>query len=225
MSALTRFGKYLKGNTFMKWWILLFLASALGLCAIGVFHAASENDVDDVALDAAGLDEQASGTQPDNRVNVTQLPDSSFIYEIAIKELASADSYMNGQTVQVTGEVVGDRIFAELDPADCWIMLQSTEKDDSEIAVYMPVNASESIDTYGAYGKRGTTLQVRGTFNLACADHQGASDIHSESVAVVAKGSVEKMEFNVMRLIPGLVLLLIGSLILIIFDVVRERQR
>lgn len=226
MTRKSYLGKYLKADPLLKWWLVLFFASAIGLCAIGVGAAVSGVYDEGTRLDAAGLDEQTSGTAPDNKLNVSQLPDSSFIYDITIKELASADSYMDGQTVQVTGEVVGDRILSERDSANCWIMLQSSDEgNDSEVAVYMPVTASESIDTYGAYGKRGTTLQVRGTFNLACKDHQGASDLHSESVAVVSRGSVEEMEFSFMRLVPGLVLLLVGSLLLIVFDIMRERQR
>lgn len=226
MITLKHLGKYLKANHMLKWWIVLFCASALGLCAIGIAQAVSGAGDDGVQVDAAGLDQQPESGMADNQVNVSQLPDSSFIYDITIKELASADSYMDGQTVQVTGEVVGDRILSEPGSSDCWIMLQSDDAgDDSEVAVFMPVTASESIDTYGAYGKRGTTLQVRGTFNLACPEHQGASDLHSESVAVVSRGSVEKLDFNFMRLVPGLVLLLVGSVLLITFDIIRERQR
>lgn len=225
MSAMATLAKHLRANAHTMLWVALFCISAVALIVIGIAQGVSGLKDDGVTVDAAGLDEVAAAPSLENQVNVSQLPDSSFIYDITIKELASADPYMDGQTVQVTGEVVGDRIFAELDPADCWIMLQSTDKNDSEIAVFMPISASESIDTYGAYGKRGTTLQVRGTFNLACADHQGASDLHADSVAVISKGSVEDLEFNVMRLVPGLVLLLFGSLMLIVYDILRERQR
>lgn len=225
MTFLKSIWRNLRANRQTMWWIVLFCASAMGLCALGVFHMVSGANDGGTTVDAAGLDEQTESAVMDNQVNLSQLPDSSFIYDITIKELAEADSYMDGQTVQVTGEVVGDRILAELDPSNCWVMLQSVDKGDSEIAVFMPISASESIDTYGAYGKRGTTLQVRGIFNLACADHQGASDLHADSVAVVSKGSVENLEFNFMRLVPGLVLLMLGSLMLIVFDVMRERQR
>lgn len=225
MTFLQSIWKSLRANRQTMWWVFLFCASALSLCVLGIVHGVSGLNDNGVTVDAAGLDEEAESVVLDNQVNVSQLPDSSFIYDITIKELADADSYMDGQTVQVSGEVVGDRIFAELDPTDCWVTLQSTDKSDSEIAVFMPLTASDSIDTYGAYGKRGTILQVRGTFNLACADHQGASDLHADSVAVISKGSVEDLEFNFMRLVPGLVLLMLGSLMLIVYDIMRERQR
>ena len=35
----------------------------------------------------------------------------------------------------------------------------------------------------------GTTLQVRGTFNLACPDHDGASDLHAQVVTVIQQAA------------------------------------
>ena len=58
---------------------------------------------------AAHADEPAEG---DNAVNTQQLPDSSFIYDTSIVDLSGADAYYDNQTVQVTGEVIGDSIRA-----------------------------------------------------------------------------------------------------------------
>ena len=44
----------------------------------------------------------------DNQVDTGLLPDSSFIYETSIYALQTSDTYYEGQTVQITGEVVGD---------------------------------------------------------------------------------------------------------------------
>lgn len=226
MTRKSYLGKYLKADPLLKWWLVLFCASAIGLGAIGVGEAMSGGSDDGARLDAAGLDERAAGAAPDNKLNVSQLPDSSFIYDITIKELASADSYMDGQTVQVTGEVVGDRILPELDSSDCWVMLQSSgEGDDSEVAVYMPLTASESIDTYGAYGKRGTTLQVRGTFSMACTDHDGVTGIHADHASLVSRGAVSMPEFSIGRFLPGLILVIIGAALTIWYRYLSERRR
>ena len=45
--------------------------------------------------------EEAPGQ--DNEVDVSQLPDSSFIYDTSIIDLSTADSYYDEQTVQVSG--------------------------------------------------------------------------------------------------------------------------
>ena len=39
----------------------------------------------------------------------------------------------------------------------------------------MTSETAARIDTFGAYGKTGTTLQVRGTFHLVCPEHEGLS--------------------------------------------------
>lgn len=128
------------------------------------------------------------GVNEDNLVNPQQKPDSSFIYDTAISDLQDADSYLNDQTVQVTGEVVGDRIRAEFDSGYCWIVLQGSDKGHSEIPVFMSLDATAVIDTYGAYGRKGTTLQVRGTFHLICPEHEGLTDLHADAVTFVEKG-------------------------------------
>ncbi len=212
-----------------KFWLAVLVATVFALICIGV--VVSGNGAKDVnvlpADEIAAVDAEAdaSSEASPNRVNTAQLPDSSFIYDISIEELANADRYIDRQTVQVTGEVVGDRIIAENDRDFCWITLQSIEKSDTEVAVYMPVASAKAIDTYGAYGRHGTQLQVRGTFNLACDDHQGSSEIHAENVAVVAKGSTERLPFDPAGLIPGMLLILAGSISMLVYNVLRERQR
>lgn len=169
--------------------------------------------------------DEGDATNIGNRVNTSQLPDSSFIYEVSIEELANADSYLDGQTVQVTGEVVGDRITSEDNPKYCWITLQSQDtNDDSEVSVYMSKSASKAIDMYGAYGKEGTHLQVRGTFYLASEDHQGTSEIKAESVSVVSPGEIQTYLKDPKSVESGIALILIGSILMLLFNILRERQ-
>lgn len=169
---------------------------------------------------AAFADEPAEG---DNAVNVTQLPDSSFIYDTSITDLSAADTYYDKQTVQVTGEVVGDRITAG-DGRHCWLQLASPS-DSSTVSVYLTNESADKVDTYGTYGRKGTTLQVRGTFNLACPDHDGASDLHAQVVTVTEKGKATPDEFNINAFIPGAVTVMIGLAMMVVFYLLRERQR
>ena len=166
-----------------------------------------------------------TGVNEDNLLNPQQKPDSSFLYDTSIAALAAADSYLNGQTVQVTGEVVGDRIFAEFDPGFSWIVLQALDKEHSEVPVFLSDEYIDLIDTYGAYGRKGTTLQVRGTFHLACPDHEGLTDLHADAVSLVEKGSVTEQVFNIESFIPGFVLVGVGFVLLIVFHRMREGQR
>lgn len=169
---------------------------------------------------AAFADEPAEG---DNAVNVAQLPDSSFIYDTSITDLSTADTYYDKQTVQVTGEVVGDRIIAG-DGRHCWLQLASPS-DSSTVSVYLTNESADKVDTYGAYGRKGTTLQVRGTFNLACPDHDGASDLHAQVVTVTEKGKATPDEFDINAFTPGMVTVMIGLAMMVVFYLLRERQR
>ena len=162
---------------------------------------------------------------PANQVNPQQTPDSSFLYDTSIAALMTADSYMDGQTVQVVGEAVGDRIRAEDSSDHCWISLQSLSSPNDTVFVYMTQTLAQNIDTYGAYGRQGTTLQVRGTFSLACADHEGLSDLHADHAAVVHKGVVEPDPFKPLDFVPGLVLLLLAGGLFFLFWRVREGNR
>ncbi|MDO4290860.1 MAG: hydrolase [Eggerthellaceae bacterium] len=165
------------------------------------------------------------GPSADNQLNVQQLPDSSFIYDASISDLDEADSYLDGQTVQITGEVVGDRINAELDSSHCWITLEAIDGSHSEMGVFVSKTSTSLIDTYGAYGKRGTVLQVRGTFNLACSEHEGVTDLHVDHVSVVSKGSETPDAFNPMDFVPGIVLTLAGGVLIVVFFRLRESRR
>ena len=169
---------------------------------------------------AAWADEPADGS---NAVDVTQLPDSSFIYDTSITDLSTADTYYDKQTVQVTGEVVGDRITAG-DGRHCWLQLASPS-DSSTVSVYLTNESADKVDTYGAYGRKGTTLQVRGTFNLACPDHDGASDLHAQVVTVTEKGKATPDEFDINAFTPGMVTVMIGLAMMVVFYLLRERQR
>ena len=166
-------------------------------------------------------DEPAEG---DNAVNPQQLPDSSFIYDTSIADLGSADAYFNDQTVQVTGEVVGDSLKAGLDGRHRWITLAS-EGGAATISVYMTNESAAKIDTFGAYDTVGTTLQVQGTYHLVCAEHEGISDLHADIVTVVEPGRHIEDEFDPLAFVPGLLAVAVGLGMIGVFYWLRERQR
>ena len=163
------------------------------------------------------------GDSDDNLVNPQQRPDSSFIYESSISNLANADSYYDKQTVQVTGEVVGDKINAE--NGMLWITLADQSDPNSSISVLMTNEAASNINTFGRYGATGSILQVRGQFNLTCSEHEGASDLHAQSVVVVKKGSVHPDTLSVESFGPGVLLVVVGLALMVVFRQLRERLR
>ena len=184
-------------------------ALALALAALCVAPAAAQ----------AEEDESKAG----NRVYVNQLSDSSFLYQTSIADLAKADSSYSGKTVLVQGEVVGDRINDELQPENCWITLEETgSSNPAVVSVFMTMEQSSVIDTYGRYGTQGTTLQVRGTFHLECSNHQGMSDIHVEEVSAVASGHPTTAQVNYYILLAGGIAVVIGLVLLYVYHKKRE---
>lgn len=161
-----------------------------------------------------------------NVVDPSMPPDSSFIYDTSLEDLSGADAYFDNQTVQVTGEVVGDAVRANLDGSTRWITLESLESPGSAaLAIEMDAESVELIDTFGDYGATGTTLRVQGTYHLACSEHEGISDLHADIVNVVAPGAQRPSEFDAMGFVPGGVLIVIGLALLAVYRFVRERGR
>lgn len=169
-------------------------------------------------------DTQASDS---NKVYANQMPDNSFLYETSIAELASADSFYDGQTVLITGEAVGDAINDEYDANKCWITLQETgDVDNPSVAsVVMAKDQASMIDSFGRYGQTGATLQVRGTYHLDCSDHQGESDIHADEVSVVAQGSAVEHEVNPFQILGAVAVVLVGVGLTVGYLYLRDRAR
>lgn len=153
-------------------------------------------------------------TVDDNRVNPSQETDSSFLYDASISELkGTSSSIMDGQTVQIKGEAIGDARACDFDDAHKWLTLQESKDDLTyTITVYCSNNLVNSIDTFGSYGKRGTTLQVRGTFNISCKDHDGLTDIHAEFGTKVSNGSTSENAVTTKRIAATILALTLGAI-------------
>ena len=111
------------------------------------------------ALTATLVPSPAFADDDENLVNPQQRPDSSFIYDTSIVDLSGADAYYDNQTVQVTGEVIGDSIRAGVSGRHRWITL-SSQGDSATISVYMSNESASKIDTFGEYGTTGDRKSV-----------------------------------------------------------------
>lgn len=182
---------------------------------------------------AAWADEADSPGNPEvdsqhlgNKVDPTQVPDSAFLYDTTIYDLLNATPAMQGRTIQVTGEVIGDRLRAEEDPGMYWITLASLDPSkEGSISVLVDEKIADSIDTYGRYGVMGTKLKVLGVFHLACDTHEGITDVHATSATVVDEGYARPDAFRVRDFVPGAVACVIGVGLMLLFRFLRERER
>ena len=168
--------------------------------------------------DAGGIASPAEETY-ENKVNPSQDADSSFLYDTSIADLTgSSASILDEQTVQVQGEVVGDARTVDFDADHFWITLQAEEKSKfNTITIYCTKNTTDLIDTFGSYGRRGTTLQIRGTFNLTCDEHDGLCDIHAESSTVRGLGNTVNPPLDPKSLAFGFTMLIFGGIMIGIY--------
>ena len=161
-----------------------------------------------------------------NLVDPTQRADNSFIYDTTIESLFEQASLYENRTVQVVGEVIGDRIRSSNSPGYFWITLTVIDSEDkSSISVLMSEEQSNQIDRYGKYGVTGTILQVRGTYHQACNEHDGLPDIHATNSSVVSRGVEHSDAFNLGEFVPGIIAVFLGVVLMGIFYFARERTR
>ena len=145
-----------------------------------------------------------------NLVDTGLLPDSSFIYETSIYALQTSDTYYEGQTVQVTGEVVGDLIKAESDKHK-WITLDALpEEQPASVQVYVSAEQASLINTFGRFERTGATVSVTGKYHLVCKQHDGLSDIHADSLVVLQPGASHHTRFSIKLFIPAFALVAAG---------------
>lgn len=201
--------------------LLAMLVCALATCAFVLFASAPASSP---AFGEEGGSAEAP-PQDGNIVDPTQRADNSFIYDTTINTIFDQSALYEDRTVQVLGEVIGDRIAADV-RGYYWITLTETNEEDSAtISVLIPEEQTEQIDRYGRYGVTGTTLQVRGTFHQACKEHDGLPDIHATSSAVLARGIDHPDEFVPREFAPGAAAVLLGVALLAGFYYARERMR
>jgi hypothetical protein len=171
----------------------------------------------------------AFGTAPafaDNEVNTGQLPDGSFIYEAKISDLSANSTYYDNQTVQVTGEVVGDRIREEGDSSRCWITLSALWGEDAgTVQVLVSNTQADLIDSYGRYGVTGSKVRVMGTFHANCGSHEGLEDIHASDLSEETAGQSSPDELNMHKLVGALTLVAAGAVLLLLYRNYRARSR
>ena len=189
-----------------------------------------ESDSTDESGESASTGDSGTATSvvlnDNNLVDPTQRADNSFIYDTTIESLFDQSSLYDNRTVQVVGEVIGDRISADDGTDRCWVMLTSLDVDNaSSISVILSAEQASQIDHYGRYGVTGTTLQVRGTYHQACPDHDGIPDVHATASSVIAKGVEHPDNLSPGEFLPGLVTIIIGLALLGIFYFARERMR
>ncbi|MCJ7719950.1 MAG: DNA-binding protein [Candidatus Hadarchaeum sp.] len=94
--------------------------------------------------------------------------------------IENANSF-DGKTVTFRGEVIG--VMTRGDYA--WVNILDG---DYAIGVWCRAVDAKKVSFIGDYSHTGDTVEVAGTFHLACTEHGGDLDIHADNFAIVAQG-------------------------------------
>ena len=104
----------------------------------------------------------------------------------------------DGQVIPFRGEAIGEAMvrgsYAWLHVNDDAYYVKNVEEGaalggyNSGMAIWLPANLAREIGTFGDYKHEGDIVEVRGTFNAACAEHGGDMDIHADALTLIREG-------------------------------------
>ncbi len=136
---------------------------------------------------------------------------------VELNQLVENAEAMDGQTVTVTGEAIGEA----MERGDhAWVNINDGT---NAMGIWMPLDDAQRIKFFGDYKHIGDQLQVTGVFNQACVEHGGDVDIHSNSIMVMEAGYATEESVSSPKIIIGIVLVFLASVFgLIYYQVIKK---
>lgn len=138
---------------------------------------------------------------------------------VSITDLIDNMKKYDGLEVAISGEAIGERMVRRV---YAWITVNDdpySKKSREEggelvgmsnvgIAVWVDSRDTDAITYYGGYKYRGDRVLVTGTFNRACKEHGGDTDIHARTLEVVREGHPFGHPFQYWKLFAVIILLI-----------------
>ena len=122
---------------------------------------------------------------------------------VAINNLIENSRDHDGKKVEIKGEAIGDVMIRG---NFGWINIMDNT---GAIGVWAKKEDLEKIKFKGGYKNIGDTIKVTGTFNRACDEHGGDTDIHAKELLIVKIGHKVKHPIEIKKVVWLAVLLFI----------------
>lgn len=113
-------------------------------------------------------------------------------------ELVESPKEFDGEEVTFRGEAIGEAMvrgdMAWIHINDDAYYVKNVEEGaelggyNTGMAVWVPSKLTEDIEYFGDYKHEGDIVEVEGTYNAACAEHGGDTDIHASALEVIEAG-------------------------------------
>lgn len=163
---------------------ILLLAATFAMACFAITAFAAPTEPSDSAQSALGAGALSDRYESLKDLSTSLTDEEGVVIATRIGVLASTNRALNNSEVSFSGEVVGDVLNA--DEGCKWINLRGSSN--SVISGYVTDEQASLIQNVGDYHATGTTLQVVGTYHVACPEHQGELDVHAASVEVIDSG-------------------------------------
>jgi hypothetical protein len=105
--------------------------------------------------------------------------DAAPVY-VPIPQLVALPPSEDGKLVRITGEAIGEALRADRDHH--WV---NVLEGGTAVGVVVSGIQAGKVDGFGVYGTRGSIVEVVGTFNIACEEHEGDLDVHARTLRVL----------------------------------------
>jgi hypothetical protein len=111
------------------------------------------------------------------------------IHQVNVRILLEAPESYDGQTVQISGELIGQALYQK---HGVWFHL--LDEEGSAIGIWAQKEELPPLTYYGKFGVQGDRLSLRGTFFKACPIHGGDTDIHLLEIDEIHPGRILESE-------------------------------
>lgn len=137
-----------------------------------------------------------------------------------INSLIENAKQLDKREITIQGELIGE----ELERGEySWINVNDTT---NAIGVWISSKELKDVTYYGNYKNKGDIVRITGTFNRACTEHGGDTDIHCSNFEIVQKGSKTIKKISNRKLtVAGLLVVIALSIFLIYLRLNRKSKK
>jgi len=129
------------------------------------------------------------------------------IETISINQLIENAKVMDGKTVVVQGEAIGEALERG---NNAWVNINDGT---NAIGIWLKLEDANKIKVFGDYLNIGDKVKVTGVFNRACVEHGGDMDIHAISIEVVENGYPVKEKVPSQKIAIGIILVVVTLMV------------
>lgn len=126
---------------------------------------------------------------------------------ININQLIENAKVMDGKTVVVQGEAIGEALERG---NNAWVNINDGT---NAIGIWLKLEEANKIKVFGDYLNIGDKVKVTGVFNRACVEHGGDMDIHAISIEVVENGYPVKEKVPSQKIAIGIILVVVTLMV------------